>query len=382
MKGSLKLRVSSLLLASICILGLTSFVNLRTRTILNSKMIFEILLFFLMFLSFSKLKISRKVKIHTLYYLSYFGFSLLYFAFYERTGKLADFLIIYKSFIYLFMLSFFVGKQILPQVFLRKLFNLLLVLFTLKYILMKIFGFGFQGRPELFTENNFEIIMILILYIGVYSREQCINKKDLFYLSIIFVLSGSRSGIACFFILLFFIDFGRSIKIKLLKYILLAICLVGVLIIFFNRLGSQSIEDIDRIKFLFSFISEIKTWQVHNYIFGSSFMTPMSPSTSRALSYYHELFSDHSVLLTYSVVLHSFVLRTIFDHGIFGFCSLFYSIWRYLTFCLYTKNEKLIIVLILIATGLSVSSLNSIFVSLSLGLLLITKRDNNVNLLI
>lgn len=174
----------------------------------------------------------------------------------------------YKSFFYLYILSFFAGKNYLNQMILRKILNLLLVFFFLKYSLMKILGLGFQGRPDLFVENNFELIMLLIIYIGVYSRELKINKWDIFVLSIIFVLS----AILSFLIMLFFLDFGRSKKLKTIKVFLLIIVFFGFLLIFVQRLGNTSFEDIDRIKFFYYFLNEIKLWDIKNYLFGASFM--------------------------------------------------------------------------------------------------------------
>lgn len=369
--------ISNILIYLIILFSLISFVNISTKNIpINFNIIFEFLFLAIFYFIFIKFKLNYCVVIYMLINITYILFSINQFILLEHMGKFNDFLIIYKAFFYLLFLSFFVNKNYLNQKFLRNLFNILLIFFLVKYILMKLFGYGFQGRPELFTENNFELIMLLILYIGIYSREKKIKKLDLIFLSIIFLLSGSRSGIGGFFIMLYFLDFGNSMKLKLIKLISLSLGLIAIVFIFTQRLGSGNIEDIDRIKFLFYFIKEIESWSIINYLFGASFMTPMTYETSKALNYYEILFSNYDKLLTYSVVLHSFILRTIFDHGFLGFLFLFFTLWKFLGYSKYNKREKSSIILILIATGLSVSSLNSIFVTFSLGLILITKRNN------
>lgn len=370
-----KQTLSNFLIIVILLFGLTSFLNMATRTIVDGKIIFELLFLLLSFLMTIYIRLDKRVIVFSIIIFIYLIFTLNEYILFETKAKISDYLIMYKSFIYLFLLSFFVGKHYLHQNFLRRLFNVLIALFIFKYLLMKFLGYGFQGRPELFTENNFELVMLLILYIGVYSREKSINKWDLIFLTIIFILSGSRSGMGAFFILLYFLDFGKSNQLKILKLFLLVVGIIGSIFIFLQRMGSGGVEDIDRVKFLMYFINEINSWNIFNYFFGASFMTPMSPETSQGLNYYHMLYSNHDKLLTYSVVLHSFVLRTIFDHGFLGLWFIFYTVWKFLGYCGYEKKEKQSVILILIVTGLSVSSLNSVFVAFSLGLIIITKRN-------
>lgn len=366
---------TNILIVFILLFSLTAFIDISSRTIVNAKVVFEVLFLFIFIYLFMKLKISIYSYLYSVLFFLIILYTICQYIIFENTAKLTDYLIMHKAFIYLFILSFFVGKYYLHENFLRKLFNILLVLFLAKYILMKLLGYGFQGRPELFTENNFELMMLLILYIGIYSREKTINKWDLILLSIIFILSGSRSGMGAFFIMLYFLNFSNSKKLKFFKVSLLTVGFLGLLAIFAQRLGSGSIEDIDRVKFFFYFLNEIESWNIINYLFGASFMTPMSYETSKGLSYYHILYSDHDSLLTYSVVLHSFVLRTIFDHGMLGFWFLFFTVWKFLKISGYDKKERLSLLLMIFASGLSVSSLNSIFVTLSLGLNMITRRN-------
>lgn len=372
-----KITTSNLYISFLILLGFFSFLNLIFKNFtFNNNLIFELLFLIITFLMVIKLVIRKEIAVFNLILFFYIIYSLNYFFLFEYSSKFTDFLLIYKSFIYLFLLSFFVSKNYFEYNFLRKIFNILIFFFLVKYFLVILFNIGNNVRPQLFTENNFELMMLLILYIGVYSREKIINKWDLILLTIIFILSGSRSGIASFFIMLYFLDFGTLKRLKIFKFLLLTLGLVAITIIFLQRLGNGSIEDIDRVKFFYYFMKEIENWNIFNYLFGANFMTPMSYETSKALSFYKVLFSDYEHLLTYSVILHSFILRTIFDHGILGLCFLFFTVWKYLELSGYQTKEILSIVLILIATGLSVSSLNSIFVSLSLGLIIITKRNN------
>ena len=66
----------------------------------------------------------------------------------------------------------------------------------------------------------------------------------------------------------------------------------------------------------------------------------------------------------YSVILHSFLLRVIYDHGLLGFMFLMGVVAIYLN--KFSLKAKICILLIIISTALSVSSLNNVYVALAL----------------
>lgn len=366
--------ISNVVLSFFLLLSLSSFIDISDRTLINSKVALEVFFLAMFLIVFYQLKINRKVLSVSAVILAFLLLSLLQYFFYSGPGRFFDYLVIYKAFFYLLFLSFFVGKEIINQALYRKLFNLLVFFFLIKYSLMTMFGYGFKGRPELFTENNFELMTLALLYIGVYRLEKKVNKLDLLLLLLIFSLSGSRSGVLVYAIVLLFLDFGSDSKLRFFKYLLLVSSFIVVFYVFVSRLSSGGFESIDRFQFLLHFLNEISNWNFLNFVFGSGFMTPMSYETAHSLFYYKTLFSDHDEYLTFSVIFHSFILRTLFDHGFFGLVFVFYSIWVFLKITGFEKSLRYCIILILFVTGLSVSSLNSIFVILPLGLLFITCR--------
>ncbi len=66
--------------------------------------------------------------------------------------------------------------------------------------------------------------------------------------------------------------------------------------------------------------------------------TPLLPASCADLSYYQTLFSYAGDGRCYSVILHSFIMRVIYDHGIIGFAFLIFCLFIYLD--KYSIKEK------------------------------------------
>src|SRR5690606_20510074 len=100
------------------------------------------------------------------------------------------------------------------------------------------------------------LMMLMLLYIALCSVTDNANKLLLLVIFIVVVLSGSRSGALAFVCMTFFIDFKLKGTTKLLKIFSLGVAIIGLIFVFSTRLAGRSVEDIDRVRFLYSFFNE------------------------------------------------------------------------------------------------------------------------------
>lgn len=288
-------------------------------------------------------------------------------------GFLYDFTLIFKSIIYLALYNFFLRNKIFNLTNINKLLNILIFFFLTKYILSRVTGFS---RPGLFVENNFELILLAALsYLYFILNNNQIDKTKLMLLSIIFLLSGSKSGVfiwALVAMTMISVSSGKKLM-SLRNVLLLAILSCGVLIVFISRFKTDhinSVEDIDRFLFFQCFLEDTKNWSFWNYLIGAPRITPVTEYTTKALSFWVDLFSKEDNRKAYSVIYHSYILRTIYDHGIIILFLVFYYTYKLLTFKGYSNFNALVFISIFLLSGFSVSSLNSAFTALSLYVIL------------
>lgn len=281
-----------------------------------------------------------------------------------KENNFFDYLLAFKSFVYVFILSFFYNKKGYSSSFISDILKFLLFAFLLKYFISRVL-MGIE-RPSLFLENNFELLFLILLFNLEYTLNG--NKIHLFKtiaLIFIFILSGSRSGILilAFFFLINYIEFDRKIIFRILFIFLI---FFAVVVIFIARGGSESgyIERIDRFNFLMEFLYNIKDWDLYRYLVGSSAITPLNPISCHNLSYYQKLFSYSGDGSCYSVILHSYILRVVYDHGLIGLS--FILLFVYKAMKSYPIKSYLTVMGVILISGLSVSSFNSIFVTFAL----------------
>ena len=285
-------------------------------------------------------------------------------------GGFLDFFMIYKYYIFVILLASYIGKKVLTHEELLKLFKLFLVLFIVKYTLWMFLGA--YPRPGLYGENNFELILLMLLYAGCFARGVTMPHYLSVSLVIIFLLSGSRSALAALVFVYAVLNI-RKIDFKLIVSIFfLSIFLMAVAYIFIDRMGDKGVEGIDRLRFFNYFIMDIKSFSMLEIFFGAPPITPMNAITCRALEFYSSLFSFHKYGLCYSVVLHAFNLRIIYDHGIFGLIALFFVLYRMLAISNINFRFRIIFLGIVFLTGLSVSSMNNIFIVGGLMIVIVT----------
>jgi hypothetical protein len=230
-------------------------------------------------------------------------------------------------------------------------------------------------RPRLFMENNFELLFLSILLIGNISYSKKPNFLNLVMFSFVAISSGSRSGIAIYFFILFACFFKRDfIKVKYIWiYTLIATGLYISWTMILKRMPEGGLQEIDRVRFLFLFFEEFKAHDWWTYFIGTPIITPLSPETCNALVFYKELFSYRVDGSCYSVVFHSFILRIIFDHGIIALFFIFSLIQRVLALSDFPRRHIIAILGVLFLNSLSISSINSIFSVFGLMIILIVK---------
>jgi hypothetical protein len=141
----------------------------------------------------------------------------------------------------------------------------------------------------------------------------------------------------------------------------------AIAIVTFATRSTGSIEDIDRYKFLQHFLYATRNWGVFDFLFGADRLTPLPAETCASLAYYEKLFSYSGDGRCYSVALHSFDTRVIFDHGLIAFALMLSCVWLILGRL--SKWERVCVLLVILITGMSVSALNNVYVAIPLAVL-------------
>lgn len=334
-------------------------------------LIFSYCIFFLL--------IEKKCKIHKgafvifsitfLYILCSYIYAVVY-----MKAHLLDFMLIYKSFIYILIIVIVINKKILHKTLLLKFIKVIFWIFFIKYSITHILSSN--PRPIVYVENNFELMFLCVLYLIRYNLTKKANLSYLLFLGIIVILSLSRSALLIYGLVAAYYTYNTDIKYKKLIFIIGSISFIlGASILFLSR--SATIEDIDRFKFALVFIKEIQNWNIFNYILGSPRITPLSDDGCNFFRAWPVLFSKSGDGTCYSVVFHSYILRVIFDHGILGFICLVYLVYKIMQISNIDRLLIWTIIGIFLINGLSVSSFNSTFFPISI-IFVITTKFNDI----
>lgn len=300
--------------------------------------------------------------------------SLIYSVALNRVDVL-DFALAFKAFYYLILLSFCSRGAKIPLAKLELFLKSLIIIFAIKYSISRI-ALGIS-RPILFTENNYELIFLLIAYYAYYTRSNTLQPLWIGLIIYIFFISGSRSSIFALAFTIFFMTIRGIDRKTLLGAVLLLASAIGAYYVFYDRLAENSIDSIDRIRFFNLFLYEVRDWGLLKYLVGSERLTPLSSYTCGALSYYSSLMSYRGNGTCYSVALHSYILRAIFDHGILILIALITAVALLLSKSKYSKTQIACILGIVLITSLSVSSLNNAYVALGLTIALSAERQKS-----
>jgi len=294
-------------------------------------------------------------------------------------APLVDFLQAYRWILYLVAFVFAVGRRWGSLVGLRRVTWLLLAL-SLAKSLLTIAALGPTARSGLLIENNFELALFSGLLVIVYGE---LSPRARFWtlalLAAVVVVSGSRSGAIVFAIAVVY-AVSQAKGAGLLRRYLIGLS-VPVIIYFVTQVFESRalVAGIDRLNFLTVFVAETRNWDILTWLFGTPPLTALSANGCNSLAFYVNLFASTEDGSCYSVILHAFILRVVFDAGIFGLLLA-------VAVTLYTLRKSgagrwmtLTIAGVMIANSFSVSGLNSPYVGLVI-LLAITTRTPRTEL--
>ncbi|WP_311066031.1 hypothetical protein [Halomonas sp. DWK9] len=329
-----------------------------------------------------------------------------------NNAHILDYIQAYKAFFYVALLCSFIGETLFKKEHVAKFFYVVLFLFFLKYSYSRLLGLDswVSQRPGIFTENNFELVfLVLLLYLVL----PVIRWRFLSFSTVMLIifLSGSRSAFLCFAVVYFFSVFrlGKGfIKQWLLLFPLLIALAYGIVS---DRMdislgggsdaasqtpsmpaleeGRSSVAtpetgevveqepltfrsflergaSIDRVRFLLYFLNETEDWHWGNVMLGTQPLTPLSVQTCEDLSYWSDLHSFSGDGSCYSVILHSYIIRVLYDHGVVGLLFLIVFTVYALRKSGYSWADTLCVLGVLLASSLSVSAFNSVFAVLSM----------------
>lgn len=268
-------------------------------------------------------------------------------------APLFDFAQAYRWIIYLVVLCLAVGKTwgtVKPLIVTTWA---LMILAIVKGIITQLL---LGLRPGLLLENNFEIPLFAGLVVLVYGHLDKTRLLIVVTLGLLTVVSGSRSGVLAFVVLAMYAVSQTDRGNVFVRYLaLVALPFAGLVAysLFMDRAEGE--VRLDRLNFLTVFLGETTDWTIIEWLFGTVPITPLSPGACSALSYYENLFSSTGDGSCYSVILHSFFMRVVFDAGIIGVLISFGVMWFLM------RRSKVPVSLILAL--LAIAAVNSLSVS-------------------
>ena len=255
----------------------------------------------------------------------------------------------------------------------NRLLFVLLGLYFVKYIAMIVIKGA--GRPILYMENNFELMLLYALYLIRFKVTKKYALQILGFIGLITILSLSRSSLLmyCVVVLYAISELYRKARVFILPG---AIVMLGGVILFIFGQRDSSIEEIDRYKFMLVWWSQVKDWNIFQWLVGAPRITNLSTGACRFFYIWTDtLFSRSGNGTCYSVVFHSFLLRAIFDHGILGLAFIIFAAYKLLAVSGVRRDIAWVFVALVIINGLSVSSFNNLFYAISTVFLMITNTE-------
>ena len=298
----------------------------------------------------------------------YIVFSWLYAVNYKGANAL-DFLQIYKSFLYLFFLTFLVNKKLMSFSGVNNFSLLLYLIFFFKYLLM--IGLGLDLRPVIYMENNFELMFLYALYLIRYTVTKEKYLHLLILLGIITVISLSRSSLLMYSVLVLFVIYDSFKKVRVFL-IPGAIAVLGIVAYYIFTARAGSLEEIDRYRFMLIWWTNVDDWNLLQWLVGAERITPLNGYSCGMMNYFKNLFSYAGDGTCYSVILHSFIFRVLYDHGVLGFIFIITATYQLLIRSKVRKDITLVFIAIVLINGLSVSSFNNLFFAISMVFLMTT----------
>ena len=406
--------LSNLLVIVVLALGAVGVLSPYDYNVLPAVTILEIVILLLSISVFPpKNRISIAFMLSAIIYLVV----TFYVAVFLNDIHLLDYLQAYKAFFYVALLCSFLGKSLFSKIYMAKFFYVLVFLFFAKYLYSRVIGLDVwvSSRPGVYTENNFELIFLLLLFYLVLPDLRWRTALFVAVMAIV-LLSGSRSAFLCLLVVYLFSVF-RVGQFYWKKWLLLlpVLLLVGVGVVnermdislggtpsaqtgppaIIPETGTDALgipigpegemtfrsflergASIDRVSFLLLFLDNTQDWEWWNVLLGSEPLTPLSNETCQALSFWNDMYSFSGDDTCYSVILHSYIIRVIFDHGVLGLLFLIAFTAYGLKRSGYSWLDVLCVLGVLLASSLSVSAFNSVFAMLSMIFYFSRKEDS------
>jgi len=358
----------------ILLLSFSSFFSWGKANLLPATAIFDGLILLAVLLTKPVFK-DRKFAVIFYFLISYIALSFIYSVIF-KADHLLDFLLSYKVFFYLAIVTMFFGKNIVTPKHFSTLFKTLLIVFTLKYFVSVVFSLS-ESRPIVFRENNFELLFIALLFYLQYKIRGYIKPWEWLSIVTVFILSGSKSAIPIFIFVAACVLFQKVTFRKFIVVVPLLLLLCGAFFsLLLSKYGETGLSGIDRLAFLRVFIVEMteSTWT--GILLGKERISPLLSSSCQSLYFYQGLFSYNNDGTCYSPILHAYILRVIIDHGIIGMLTVFWITHLLLIKSGYSTKDSFVFNFVLFLNGLSVSGYNSGFYALSMILYMGINRTN------
>ncbi|MCO7221262.1 hypothetical protein [Klenkia sp. PcliD-1-E] len=285
---------------------------------------------------------------------------------------LLDFLLAYKSFVYVALLGAWVGADVFDRRRLARFTTFLVVVFLLKYGYSV--ALGLADRPGVYLENNFELILLMGVFLLAHPHLGRERPWVFAGLAVTVLLSGSRSAALGLMVVYLFIYLRTSTRTWPLQVIGTGVVGYAVLLVFSARAQSDGGARLDRLNFLDTFLYEVRDWPLWEWLTGSFPLTPLSPGSCGSLAFYAPLFSKTDPGVCYSVILHSYFLRAVFDHGLLGIALLLVLLWVGLRRSGADRRPALALLALISVSGLSVSAFNNVFSAITVAICLAMVR--------
>lgn len=345
------------------ILGILGFANFGRAHIINVSTAFDLLLV-ISILVYKPKFADKKALFGFIAFFSYFIISLV-IAITLKGSHLLDFLLAYKAIFYFALLFYFENKRIGGKRRFYQLYKWLVIFFFIKYSISILFSLN--DRPLLFRENNFELMFLALLFYLRCILFEKIKGLEILIIVVIFLISGSKSAIPILLLILgsFYLKeltWKKTITFSVIGLVLLSFFSFLIL----SKYGLAGLGKIDRIAFLRVFLIEMLNSSSLEILFGHMRLSALSAASCNSLYFYPGLFSFKGDGSCYSLILHSFLLRSIFDHGVIGTMLIFYCCYFLLMRAGYSKRVAYTFLGVMLLNSLSVSAFNSVFFALSM----------------
>jgi hypothetical protein len=292
------------------------------------------------------------------------------------SGAWLDFVQAHKAYFYLLALAFFVRRRLFEGARLARVMVVVVSAFFIKYAYSQLFQL--DPRPGIYDENNFELVLLIGLSYVAFPYAGRTRQLFFVVLTATVLMSGSRS--AALGLLIVYVGLYLRSRNPLWPVHVLGLAGVAAVVVnIFRSRGPGGLSAIDRFNFLQVFLREVRDWPLWQFFTGSYPMTPLSRGACADLAFYEQVFSFTDPTVCYSVVLHSYLLRSVFDHGLIGLALLYALVTLGLVRSGASRRDVVVLLGILTVSGLSVSAFNNVFAAITLAIMLGLDRTRSAS---